>query len=90
MNTFATLLTDQQVEVTHQASLEILENVGLIVRNDKAREIFIRHGCRVENERVRFPRTVVEQFRALIPPGFTFKGRDPKYDRTIPEDGPLS
>jgi len=89
MNTFATLLTDQQVERTHQASLEILENVGLIVRNTKAREIFIRHGCRAEGERVRLPRAVVEQFRVMIPASFTFLGRDPKYDRTIPEDGPV-
>jgi len=89
MNTFATLLTNEQVERTHQASLEILEKVGLLVRDMKAREIFIRHGCVAENERVRFPRKVVEQFRRLIPPGFTFRGRDPKYDRTIPEDGPV-
>ena len=89
MNTFATLLTDQQVARTHQASLEILETVGLIVRNIKAREIFMRHGCRVEGERVFLPRVVVEQFRVLIPPSFTFKGRDSKYDRTIPEDGPV-
>ncbi len=89
MNTFATLLTDQQVERTHQASLEILENVGLLVRNKKAREIFVRHGCRLDGERVRYPPAVVEEFRALMPPTFTFRGRDPKFDRTIPEDGPL-
>ena len=37
MKTFATLLTSDQVERVHQASLEILENVGLLVRNEKAR-----------------------------------------------------
>jgi trimethylamine--corrinoid protein Co-methyltransferase len=89
MNTFATLLTEQQVERTHQASLEILENVGLIVRNGNAREIFKHHGCKVDGEKVRFPNPVVEQFRVLIPSTFTFNGRDPKYDRTIPEDGPV-
>ena len=89
MNTFATLLTNEQVNRTHQASLEILEKVGLLVRDMKAREIFIRHGCVAENERVRFPRKVVEQFRVLIPPSFTFYGRDPKYDRTIPDDSPV-
>ena len=25
----------------------------------------------------------------MLPPTFTFRGRDPKYDRTIPRDGPL-
>jgi trimethylamine---corrinoid protein Co-methyltransferase len=89
MNTFATLLTDQQVERTHQASLEILENVGLLVRNKKAREIFTRHGCKVEGERVRYPSDVVEQFRLLMPSTFTFRGRDPNFDRTIPRDGPV-
>jgi trimethylamine--corrinoid protein Co-methyltransferase len=89
MNTFATLLTDQQVERTHQASLEILEKVGLIVRNTKAREVFKRNGAHMDDDRVRLPRAVVEKYRVLIPPNFTFRGRDPKFDRTIPEDGPV-
>ena len=89
MNSFASLLTDQQVERTHQASLEILENVGFLVRNKKARDIFNRHGCKVEGERVRYPREIVEQFRSLMPPTFTFRGRDPKFDRMIPKDGPV-
>jgi trimethylamine--corrinoid protein Co-methyltransferase len=89
MYTFATLLTDEQVERTHQASLEILENVGLLVRNKRAREIFTRHGCHLDGERVRYPREVVEQFRLLMPATFTFRGRDPKFDRTIPKDGPV-
>ena len=89
--TFASLLTPEQVERVHEASLEILENVGLLVRNEKARDIFARHGCQVEAETqiVKFPGAVVEQFRAMMPPTFTFRGRDPKYDRTIPQDGPL-
>jgi trimethylamine--corrinoid protein Co-methyltransferase len=32
---------------------------------------------------------VVEKYRAMLPPTFTFHGRDPKYDRTIPNDGPI-
>jgi trimethylamine--corrinoid protein Co-methyltransferase len=89
MNNFATLLNDEQVERTHQASLEILENVGLLVRNKRAREIFAHHGCQVEGERVQYPQAVVEQFRVQMPPTFTFRGRDPKFDRTIPKDGPI-
>ena len=48
MLSFATLLTQEQVERTHAASLEILENVGLLVRNEKARNIFTQHGCQVD------------------------------------------
>ncbi|MBE9471640.1 MAG: trimethylamine methyltransferase family protein [Chloroflexi bacterium] len=91
MTRFAELLTSEQVERIHEASLEILETVGLLVRNEEARSRFAEHGCRVdaENQVVKFPRAVVEHFRAASPPTFTFRGRDPQYDRTIPDDGPL-
>jgi len=89
--TYAELLTAEQVERIHEASLEILENVGLLVRNERARARFAKYGCRVDAETqvVKFPRAVVEHFRATFPPAFTFHGRDPQYDRTIPGDGPL-
>ena len=88
---FAELLTPEQVERVHEASLEILEDVGLLVRNEEARARFAQHGCRVEagSRVVKLPRAVVEQRRAACPPTFTFHGRDPQYDRTIPGDGPL-
>ncbi|MGA2488945.1 MAG: trimethylamine methyltransferase family protein [Anaerolineales bacterium] len=91
MINFATLLTQQQVERTHAASLEILENVGLLVRNEKARTIFKQHGCMldIETQIVKFPPSVVEKYRSMLPPTFTFHGRDPKYDRTLPQDGPV-
>ncbi len=89
--TYATLLTSEQVECIHEASLEILETVGLLVRNERAREILAHHGCHVDADThiVQFPRSIVEEFRASIPSQFTFGGRDPQYDRTIPEDSPL-
>ncbi|MCL4531205.1 MAG: trimethylamine methyltransferase family protein [Chloroflexi bacterium] len=88
---FATLLTDQQAQRIHDASLEILENVGLLVRYEKARAIFAQHGCNVDSEKqiVKFPPAVVEKYRRMMPPTFTFHGRDPKFDRTIPQDGPV-
>jgi trimethylamine--corrinoid protein Co-methyltransferase len=91
MITLAALLTPEQVERIHEASIEILENVGLLVRNGKARAYFAKHGCRVDpdTEIITLPRAVVEHFRAAFPPTFTFHGRDPQYDRTIPGDGPL-
>ena len=87
---FATLLTTEQVERTHQAALEILEKIGILVHNPKARQIFVRHGCRVDAQTniVKFPPSIVEEFRK-IPPKFTFFGREAKFDRTIPDDGPI-
>jgi len=85
------LLTDAQVQTLHEAALTILEETGLLVRNEAAREVFQRHDCRVDAETgiVRFPRAVVERWRQAFPGRFHFYGRDPKYDVVLPDDGPL-
>jgi trimethylamine--corrinoid protein Co-methyltransferase len=88
---FANPLGSEEVVRIHEASLEILEQVGLLVHSDKARNCLLRHGCSVDSQtlRVRFPRKTVEDFRKAFPPSFTFHGRDSRYDRVIPKDGPL-
>ena len=88
---FAELLTPEQTERVHDASLEILQEVGLKVRFKPARELFERHGCSTstENEIVKFPRDLVEKYRKMAPPKFTFYARDPRFDKTIPDDSPV-
>jgi trimethylamine--corrinoid protein Co-methyltransferase len=87
----AKLLKPEEVKAVHDATLEVLENVGLLVQNQEARERFAAHGCLVNGEQglVRFPRAVVEEYRQAFPPTFTFYGRDPGTDRTVPDDSPL-
>jgi trimethylamine--corrinoid protein Co-methyltransferase len=86
------LLTPEEVHRIHEASLEILENVGLEVNNARARELYRRHGCHIndENLRVTMPGRVIEQFLKMVPPTFTFRARNPDFDRTIPDDAPLT
>ncbi len=87
----AELLTSEQVKRVHEASLEILKDTGILVQNKKARARFVKHGCTLDSESqiVKFPPAVVEHFCQAFPSTFTFHGRDPQYDRTIPDDGPL-
>jgi trimethylamine--corrinoid protein Co-methyltransferase len=67
-----------------------LENVGLLVRNARAQEIFRARGMEADgSEIVRLPRGIVENALASIPPGFTFFARESKYDRTLPQDRPV-
>ncbi|MFU8772305.1 MAG: trimethylamine methyltransferase family protein [Anaerolineales bacterium] len=91
IQTFAALLTKEQVERVHEASLEILEKVGVLVRNQRALEIFASHGGIVDTQTgiVKLPRKVVEHFQGMFPPKFRFCGRDPSFDRVIPDDSPL-
>ncbi|MCP5366264.1 MAG: trimethylamine methyltransferase family protein [Hyphomicrobiales bacterium] len=86
----ARFMTDDQVRRTHDASLEILAQVGLLVRNSKARDRLARHGCAVDTDTgvVTFPAAVVEEFRAMVPATFTLRGRDPAFDLTVPRAVP--
>ncbi|MCP4186430.1 MAG: trimethylamine methyltransferase [Gammaproteobacteria bacterium] len=88
---FFSYLTSDDIQYVHEASLEILEEVGLLVRNEKARKRFAEHGAIVDHatEVVRIPLAVVEKYRALIPPTFTLRGRDPAYDVTFPRKLPV-
>jgi len=88
---FTKLLTYKQVERVHEASKEILENVGILVRNDRARGIYIKHGCKAGSKTgmVKIPGDVIDEYRKAFVPTFTFKGRDPGFDRKIPGDSPV-
>jgi trimethylamine--corrinoid protein Co-methyltransferase len=86
----AELLTAKQVERVHEASLWVLENVGILAHHPPAREVFKAHGCSVDAEGlVKFPPAIVAKYLQVCPTSFTFRGRDPHYDRTIPDCGPV-
>lgn len=88
---FFSYLENSDIKYVHESSLEILEEVGLLVRNEKARNRFAEHGCHVdhETEMVRMPSAVVEKYRTMAPPTFTFHGRDPALDVTFPRKHPV-
>ena len=44
---YSKFLTEEQRQMVHEASMEVLENTGLLVHADCAREIFKAHGCDV-------------------------------------------
>ncbi len=88
---YTNFFSTQEKDRIHQASLELLENVGILVRNEKARAYFAKHGCQVDSQTglVKIPRSLVEQARQSFMPTYTFTAQDPKFDKTIPEGGPV-
>lgn len=91
VSNYAELLSQEEVRQIHEASLEILEQVGLQVKNENALRKFKGYGCRIESntQTVRIPRKIVESLLEYVPPNFTFYARDPSFDRTIPVDSPV-
>ncbi len=88
---FFSYLTDSDVQYVHDASLEILAETGLLVRNEKARKRFTHHGAKVDqaSETVRIPASVIEKYRKMVPPSITLRGRDPNFDVTFPRELPV-
>lgn len=72
------ILSDEQIEDIHLASLELLETVGMRIMGEDVRKIFKSAGATVDesNQRVRLDRGMVLENVALAPTSFTLRGRD--------------
>ncbi len=85
---FTPALSDNQVIQIHQASLEVLGNVGFRVMHDEALRLFRKAGARIDeiNGIVKIPRKLLEELISLAPPSYTIRGLD-GIERTIGIDG---
>ncbi|MFQ5468585.1 MAG: trimethylamine methyltransferase family protein, partial [Kiloniellaceae bacterium] len=70
-------LGEEQILRIHEASMRILEEVGVDFRDPTALEDWRRAGARVEGERVYFDRAQVMELIASIPSAITLHARDP-------------
>ncbi|MBL0372101.1 trimethylamine methyltransferase family protein [Rhizobium sp. KVB221] len=73
------LLSADQIEAIHNASLTVLEEIGMDIMLPEAREIMKAHGARVTpgSERVRFDRGLIMDMIATVPKEFTLYSRNP-------------
>jgi trimethylamine--corrinoid protein Co-methyltransferase len=76
---------DDDLERVHQASLRILEQIGMEVLDPEARSVFREAGCDVHEQtcRVRFPGEVVESAIRTAPESFVLHARNPAHDVII-------
>jgi len=72
------LLEEEEIKTIHEATLEILEKIGIRCKSEKFREVLADNGCKVEGEWVKFPPEVVERFLQKVPAEFKLYGRDGK------------
>ena len=78
-------LAPGDVERIHQASLEVLERVGIEVPPSEGREIFRAAGARMDDEtnRVYISRSMVEDALATAQNEVLLAGRDPEHDMVL-------
>jgi len=79
------VLSDSDIERIHEATLEILEEVGIHFPSARALDILERNGCTVDRvtEMARLPRAVVMEAVGHAPGEYLLAGRDPACDMVI-------
>ena len=70
------VLASDKVKAIHQATLRILEEVGIVLTQSEAREILTGVGAKVRGNRVLLPPDLVERTIALCPRKVITRGRD--------------
>ncbi len=75
-------LSDEQLDQLQEATLQIMEEVGVRFPSDKALAIFADHGARVNRDTrvVKIPRDLVRKAMATVPRYFKMGARDPSCD----------
>lgn len=73
-------LNREQIELIHEKSLEILEKKGFWFDSEKARNIFRKHGFKVDGEIVYFKEKDIEKALETAPSEFTVRARNPAND----------
>ncbi len=81
------VLSAPDVQRIHDATLEIIENVGVRFPSKKALEMWSAHGASIDPEKsvVRAKPALIEEALKKCPPGYVLAARDPSQD--LPLDG---
>ena len=79
------ILTEEQIEAIHQATLNVLQEVGVQILHDRALELLHQNDCLVDFEakQARIPPSVVEECVRRSSSSFRVKAREPKNDLLV-------
>ncbi|MBN1537365.1 MAG: trimethylamine methyltransferase family protein [Anaerolineales bacterium] len=69
------ILTSQEIEQIHQATLRVLDKTGIVLTEPRSRELMAAAGCRLDDKRVYIPGELVEDCIAKAQKTHTFQGR---------------
>ena len=81
------ILSDRDIRRIHEATLQIIETVGVKFPSRRALEVWAEAGAEVDSERmiVKAPAELIETAIKRCPPAYSLAARDPQQD--LPLDG---
>ncbi len=77
------LISADQVETIHHASLKVLRDIGLKIDSPVARRLLAGAGADLDGDRIRFDPGLVEETLSGVPSEFTIHARDPAKTVTV-------
>lgn len=83
-----TMLSRDEIDAVHAASLRILGTTGALVGSEEARGLLVRAGAEAsEGERIVFPESLVADALRRAPRSFVLGARDRAHDVRLPANG---
>jgi trimethylamine--corrinoid protein Co-methyltransferase len=83
---FFEYFSTNELEQIHEATLRVMEMTGLVFAYEPARDLFAKAGCKIDGQKVFFPKKLVEEQIKKAPSEFTLYARDPEKNVVIGGD----
>ena len=79
------VLNPSELERIHEATLDVLETVGIRFPSERALDVLEKNGCEVDRatQIAKLPRAVVMEAVSQVPDSYVLAGRDPACDMLI-------
>ncbi|MEH6475620.1 MAG: trimethylamine methyltransferase family protein, partial [Sneathiella sp.] len=71
------IVSEENIDAICGAAFDILETIGVDILHEGARQVFEKSGARVEGERVRIGRDIIETALKSAPKTLTLHARNP-------------
>ncbi|HBV89207.1 MAG TPA: trimethylamine--corrinoid methyltransferase [Desulfosporosinus sp.] len=70
------LLAEYELSQIHEASLKVLETIGIHTTSERFKKLLLDNGCKEEKGRILFPRHVISNALKTVPREFKLYGRN--------------
>ena len=86
-----TILSEEEINQIHMASLDILENTGVVIHSDEVLQLLKEKGVIADHREktAKFPRVIVERAIESVPSSFTLYDRNGKQAMVVGEGIPM-
>ena len=84
MHSVLSMMSKMEQETIHETSLQLLEEVGVVIGSENVRKMLEAKGAKVIGENVRFPKAMTEEMLGLIVHTFPIGAYTEAYRKQVP------